>query len=100
MNSKLRASYGETGSEVGIGVIWLFARLQLFTGQRRIGRAYVIGLRPRGLPSHQSLLVYNQTTNIGINFILFDNKFSGQFDVFQRKRTGLPAGRYDVLLPE
>ena len=27
------------------------------------------------------------------------NKFSGTFDVFERERTGLPAARYDVLLP-
>jgi hypothetical protein len=37
--------------------------------------------------------------NVGIDFGLLNNKISGQIDVFQRKRTGLPFGRYDVLIP-
>src|SRR5690606_39080628 len=32
-------------------------------------------------------------------FTMLDNKLSGQFDVFERRRNGMPAGRYDVLLP-
>ncbi len=96
---KIRASYGETGSEVGIGSFDYLPGYNFLQGSAVLDGQYVIGLRPRGLPVTNLSWVYNQTTNIGINFILFDNKFSGQFDVFQRKRTGLPAGRYDVLLP-
>src|SRR5690606_5474992 len=43
--------------------------------------------------------VTNRTKNLGVDFSLFNSKITGQFDVFERKRTGLPAGRYDVLLP-
>ena len=43
--------------------------------------------------------VTNITKNVGIDFSLFGNKVSGQFDVFERRRTGLPTARYDVLLP-
>src|SRR5690606_33334097 len=59
---------------------------------------YIIGVRPRGLPITNLSWVTNQTKNIGIDFTLFKN-LSGQFDVFERKRSGLPAARYDVLLP-
>jgi hypothetical protein len=59
----------------------------------------VIGLRPRGLPITQLSWVVNRTKNIGIDFSLLNNKITGQFDVFSRKRTGLPFARYDVLLP-
>ena len=37
--------------------------------------------------------------NLGIDFILFNNKLSGEFDIFERKLTGLPAARSDVLIP-
>jgi TonB-linked SusC/RagA family outer membrane protein len=96
---KLRGSYGETGSEVGISAFGYLGGYNFSQGSAVLDGAYVIGLRPRGLPVTTLSWVNNQTTNIGIDFIMFDNKFSGQFDFFRRKRTGLPAGRYDVLLP-
>ena len=38
--------------------------------------------------------------DIGIDFGLFNNRLTGSFDFFNRKRTGLPAPRYDVLIPD
>jgi len=96
---KIRASYGETGSEVGISAFGYLGGYNFSQGSAVLDGQYVIGLRPRGLPITNLSWVNNQTTNIGVNFILFDNQITGQFDFFQRKRTGLPAGRYDVLLP-
>ncbi|AXY72520.1 TonB-dependent receptor [Paraflavitalea soli] len=96
---KIRASYGETGSEVGISAFGYLGGYNFSQGSAVLDGTYVIGLRPRGLPITNLSWVNNQTTNIGINFILFDNQLTGAFDVFRRKRTGLPAGRYDVLLP-
>src|SRR5690606_36192572 len=61
--------------------------------------AYVIGIRRRGLPITQLSWVKNRSMNIGIDFTILNGQLSGQVDVFQRKRTGLPAARYDVLLP-
>lgn len=96
---KLRVSYGETGSEVGISAFGYLGGYNFSQGSAVLDGNYVIGLRPRGLPITNLSWVQNQTTNIGIDFILLNNKLSGNIDVFQRKRTGLPAGRYDVLLP-
>ncbi len=101
---KLRLSYGETGSEIGMGA---FAYLSGYTfggGGVNDGRNailngnFVNGLRPRGLPITNLSWVTNRNQNIGIDFTVF-GKLSGQFDLFERRRIGLPAARYDVLLP-
>lgn len=96
---KLRASYGEVGSEAGIGAFDYLPGYNFRQGSSVFDGNYVIGLRPRGLPITNLTWVINRTTNIGFDFAALNNKLTGQFDVFQRKRTGLPAGRYDVLLP-
>jgi TonB dependent receptor. len=38
-------------------------------------------------------------TNIGADFTMFDGKLSGSLEYFKRKRTGLLANKYDVLVP-
>jgi TonB-linked SusC/RagA family outer membrane protein len=102
---KLRASYGETGSELNINAFDYLPGYTFSGGGVNDGRsavlngAYVIGLRPRGLPITNLSWTTNSTKNIGIDFTLWGGLLTGQFDVFERKRTGLPAARYDVLLP-
>ena len=101
---KLRASYGETGSEIGISAFGYLAGYTYGGGGVNDGRnavldgAYYNGLRPRGLPITNLSWVTNQTKNIGFDFTLF-GRLNGQFDLFERRRSGLPAARYDVLLP-
>lgn len=96
---KLRASYGETGSEAGVAAFDYLPGYNFFAGSSIFNGSYTIGLRPRGLPITKLSWVMNRTKNLGIDFGLLKGKISGQIDVFERKRTGLPAGRYDVLLP-
>ncbi len=96
---KLRFSYGETGSEVGITAFGYLGGYNFSQGSAVLDGNYVIGLRPRGLPVTTLSWVNNQTTNIGVDFQFLQGAITGNFEVFQRKRTGLPAGRYDVLLP-
>jgi TonB-linked SusC/RagA family outer membrane protein len=96
---KLRVSYGETGSEAGINAFDYLPGYNYFSGSSIFNGSYVIGLRPRGLPITQLSWVMNRTKNIGVDFSLLNNKITGQLDVFERKRTGLPFARYDVLLP-
>ena len=101
---KLRASVGSTGSEIGINAFdymagYSFAGNGIDQGRSAIlDGTYNIGVRPRGLPITNLSWVINQTKNMGIDFTVFKN-ISGQFDIFERKRTGLPASKYDVLLP-
>jgi TonB-linked SusC/RagA family outer membrane protein len=102
---KLRASYGETGSEIGFSngnapnPFDYMAGYNFNQGGAVMNGAYVIGLRPRGLPVTELSWVKNKTINAGIDFTLLNNSITGQIDVFERRRSGLPAARYDVLLP-
>ncbi len=98
-NLKLRASYGETGSEVGVSAFNYLPGYNFNSGNAVFDGNYVIGLQPRGLPITNLSWVKNQTSNIGIDFTVLGDKLVGQFDVFNRKRSGLPAAKYDVLLP-
>lgn len=96
---KLRVSYGETGSEAGINAFDYLPGYTYPSGNSVLDGVYVIGSDPRGIPITNLSWVMNRTKNIGIDFSLLNSKITGQFDVFERKRTGLPAARYDVLLP-
>lgn len=101
---KLRFSYGETGSEMGLSPFAYVAGFTYAGAGINDGRNAVLdftlvnGLRSRGLPITSLSWVTNQTQNIGVDFTVFE-KLTGQFDLFERRRTGLPAARYDVLLP-
>ncbi|GGM75036.1 SusC/RagA family TonB-linked outer membrane protein [Dyadobacter beijingensis] len=102
---KLRASYGRTGADRLSNDAFLVAPFSYLPGYNFLqGSAifdgnYTIGVRPRGLPITTLSWITNITTNFGLDFGLMDGKLSGQFDIFERKREGLPAARYDVLLP-
>ena len=98
-NLKLRASYGVTGSEVGVSAFNYLPGYNFNSGNAVFDGNYVIGLQPRGLPITNLSWVKNQSSNIGIDFTILGDKLVGQFDLFNRLRTGLPAAKYDVLLP-
>ncbi len=101
---KLRASYGRTGSDLlnDSFIVPPYSYLpgyNFLQGSAIFNGNYVIGVRPRGLPITTLSWINNVSTNIGVDFGLFNGSLTGQFDVFERKRTGLPASQYDVLLP-
>ncbi|MDF7815009.1 TonB-dependent receptor [Hymenobacter sp. YC55] len=105
---KLRGSYGRTGADdldnpdnqdylvapySYIGGYQFPARSSIFNG------SYVIGVDPRNPPITTLSWITNQSSNIGVDFGFLEGKITGQFDVFERRRKGLLAPRYDVLLP-
>ena len=96
---KLRVSYGETGSESGISAFDYLPGYTYPNGSSVFDGTYVIGAGPRGLPVTNLSWVLNRTMNVGVDIALMNNKITGQFDVFERRRTGVPFGKYDVLLP-
>ena len=96
---KIRASYGQTGSESGVSMHGYLDGYNFNQGNAILDDNYVIGLKPRGLPVTNLSWVTNTTTNIGIDLALFNRSLSVTADIFQKKRTGLPASRYDVVLP-
>lgn len=101
---KLRVSYGKTGSDLN-GNDFIVAPFSYLPGYNWNSRTAVFdgnlvtGLQPRGLPIRNLSWVENTSRNVGIDFSFWDGKFSGTFDAFERLREGLPAARYDVLLP-
>lgn len=96
---KLRASYGETGSELNIGAFDYLSGYTYRAGSAILDGIYTIGVDPRGLPITNLSWTTNRTINIGFDIALLNNKITGQFDVFERRRRGIPFGRYDVLIP-
>lgn len=107
-NLKIRGSYGRTGSDRNATlpndpfIVDPFSYLpgyNFLQGSAIFDGQYNIGVRPRGLPITTLSWITNVSTNFGIDFGFLDGKLNGQFDIFERKREGLPAARYDVLLP-
>lgn len=105
-NLKLRVSYGQTGSDRAPysddPLVAPFSYLQGYdygNGGSVFNGSLVTGIAPRGLPITNLSWIKSISKNIGIDFAFLNNKITGTIDVFERKRTGLPAGKYDVLLP-
>lgn len=103
---KLRASYGETGTSLqdNAGVYYNPSPFA-FLGGYNVNRGNAVldgalynGVQPRGLPTTTLSWLENQTSNIGIDFTVLGH-FTGQFDLFRRKRAGFPARKNDVALP-
>ncbi len=69
------------------------------SGNSVLDGTLVIGSDPKGLPVTNLSWVMNRTKNLGMDFAVLNSKITGQLDVFERKRTGLPLGKYDVLVP-
>ncbi|TVT38472.1 TonB-dependent receptor [Hymenobacter setariae] len=95
---KLRGSYGVTGSDA----INPYAYLQGYdfgSGASIFNGAYTLGVRPRGLPITTLSWIRNKTTNLGVDFGLFGGKLSGTFDIFRRRREGLPGVDPNIVLP-
>lgn len=97
---KIRGSIGQTGSESGVG---MFGYMSGFNFNSRSGAVldgeFVPGINPRGLPVTNLSWVKNTSSNIGIDVALFDSKLTATVDVFKKSITGIPAPRYDVVLP-
>jgi TonB-linked SusC/RagA family outer membrane protein len=106
---KVRGSWGQTGSDRLIGNNdFIVAPFSYYSGYNFIPTAggsailngsFVPGVDPRGIPVTNLSWIVNTNVNLGIDSYFFGNKLFLQADVFERRRTGLPAGRYDVLLP-
>ena len=96
---KLRASMGQTGKEEGVGMFGYLSGYTWNDGNAVLNGNFTAGLRPRGLPVTNLSWVKNTTSNIGMDLAMFDSKLKLTTDIFRIKRTGVPAARYDVLLP-
>lgn len=96
---KLRVSVGQTGSEQGVGMFGYLSGYDFGSGGAVLDGDYVIGVRPRGLPVTNLSWVKHTTYNVGIDAIFLDSRLSFSADAFTKVISGIPAARYDVLLP-
>jgi hypothetical protein len=96
---KLRASWGEAGQEQIADYAYLGGATYNVGNGSAFNGALVPGTRPRGLPVTNLTWVASQTSNVGVDYVMLNGRLSGAFDLFERKLTGLPAARTDVLLP-
>lgn len=96
---KIRASMGQTGREEGVGMHGYLAGYNWGSGNAILDGKFVQGISPRGLPVRNLSWVKNTTYNIGVDMAFFNSKLSFTADAFKIIRSGIPAARYDVLLP-
>jgi TonB-linked SusC/RagA family outer membrane protein len=99
-NLKLRASWGRTGSEQGVNPYAYLDGGSYGSGSYVFDPGKVTtGIAARGLPVTNITWVTSTSINFGVDVGILNNKLTGEFDVFQRKLTGIAASRYDVLIP-
>ncbi len=100
-NLKIRASYGIVGDDnvEGYNAYDYMSGYNYNTGGTALGGKYVIGSVARGLPATTFTWMKAHFLDIGIDYAFLHNRLTGTLDYFNRKRTGLPASRYDVLIP-
>ncbi len=100
---KIRGSYGLVGdddtNQIGYNPFDYLAGYNYKQGGAVIDGRYVLGTQPRGLPVTTLSWLRAELANVGFDAAFLNNRLTSTFEVFQRKRTGLPAARYDVLLP-
>lgn len=96
---KIRASLGQTGSESGVSMFGYMDGYNWNQGSAVLDGEVITGINQRGLPIRNLSWVKNTTMNVGIDVALFDRRLSATVDAFRKDITGIPAGRYDVVLP-
>jgi len=91
---KLRASYGETGNQGGIGLYDYLQLLNANANQALLGATPVVSVTTTA-----NLVSLNRTwetvknTNIGIDFAILKNRLSGTFDYFWKENTNMLLGQ-------
>lgn len=105
---KFRGSYGVLGddrnpADANQPIVAEFAYLEGYRyreGTVILDGKPVLGSRDKGVPITGLSWLRSHMTNIGADFSLFNGQLTGSLEYFRRKRTGLPAARTDVLLPQ
>lgn len=100
-NLKIRGSYGLVGDDNvdGYDAFDYLPGYDYKEGGSVIDGEYVTGSQPRGLPVTTLSWTKSTILDVGFDISMLKNRLTGEFSFFHRKRNGLPAARYDVLLP-
>lgn len=100
-NFKLRVSYGILGDDnvSGYGAFSYLSGYNYSTGTAVIDGATITTSSVRNLPQTEISWLKAHTFDVGLDFAVLNNRLSGSIDYFQRLRKGLPASRYDIVVP-
>lgn len=99
-NLKFRASYGQLGDDqVNIDPYGYIPGYNYAVGTVILDGEAVNSSRNRGVPVTNISWYKSDITDVGVDFSFWDGKIQGTLDYFYRKRTGLLANKYDVLIP-
>lgn len=104
-NLKIRASWGQMGDDQyeDKDIVDPYSYLEGYNygkGDAVLNGTTMKGIQPRGLPITTLSWIKSTLINVGLDYGFLNNKLSGALEYFHRKRTGLPASRYDVLIPK
>lgn len=109
-NLKLRASYGMLGDD-NLGTLYPdFAFKEGYTYYSgstlmpddpftQSGGKKVVGSAPKGIPVTTLSWMKVKMMNVGIDVGFFDNRLTGEFDLFKRERDGIPGTPDNILFP-
>lgn len=99
---KLRGSYGLLGDDnvSGYSAFDYMVGYDYDQGGGVLDGEYITGTLPRNLPVTTLSWIKAKILNVGFDASFLNSRLTGSFDFFRRIRTGLPASRNDVLLPE
>lgn len=98
-NFKVRGSWGRAGQERGVTAFDYLSGANFRSGNYVFDSGVIPGAAIRGLPVTNITWVTSDSWNGGFEIGLLKNKLTAEIDVFERKLSGLPAPRYDQLLP-
>ena len=98
-DAKVRFSWGQTGSESGVSMFGYMSGYNFNNVASVLDGVNINGIRDRGMPVTNLTWITNTSTDIGIDLAFLNRRLTFTADAFQRKRTGIPAARYDVVLP-
>ncbi|WP_316828115.1 SusC/RagA family TonB-linked outer membrane protein [Pedobacter miscanthi] len=99
---KIRASYGILGDDRG--VVDRFAYLSGYSYLSTSTPAILDGTavttsRDKGVPVTSVSWTKSRTSNIGVDFSLFEGRITGSYENYYRERTGLVGNPNNVTLP-
>lgn len=99
---KLRGSYGLVGDDnvADYAAFDYMSGYNYNSGGGVIDGSYVVGASPRNLPVTTLSWIKAKILDVGFDAAFLNSRLSGSFDFFRRIRTGLPASRDDILLPQ
>lgn len=97
---KLRGSYGKLGDDdIGIGAYDYLEGYNYNSSTVILDGNAVIGAANKGVPIRNISWFISRTFDVGVDYALLNDKITGTFDVFNRRRTGLLGAKYDILVP-